>query len=153
VGPTAYVSNASDLHPINPTNHLLKYSDDTYLIVPSVNSRSLQHELMHVAQWVIQYNLKLNTNTSLEMIVHSEHLKFKNSSPCIPEVSRVRSMSILGVQFNQISSFGSHVQAVVGKAARYARKTQSINPKTISSNTRMMIRAGPGRAGPEIQKR
>jgi len=27
-------------------------------------------------------------------------------------------MSILGVQFNQVLSFGSHVQAVVGKAAK-----------------------------------
>jgi len=33
LGPTPYVSNAADLYPINPTNHLFKYADDTYLIV------------------------------------------------------------------------------------------------------------------------
>jgi len=43
----------------------------------------------------------------------------------IPDVSRVESMTILGVQFNQVLSFASHViQAVVGKVARsmYALK-------------------------------
>jgi len=43
------------------------------------------------------------------MIVHSKDRKLTNSPPC---------MSILGVQFNQVLSYGSHVQAVMGKAAR-----------------------------------
>jgi len=66
----------------------------------------------------IQNNLKLNTNKSLEIIVHFKHRKLTNSLHCIPDVSRVESLSILGVQFNQVLSFGSHVRAVVGKAAR-----------------------------------
>jgi len=35
------------------------------------------------------------------MIVHSKHRKLTNSPPCIPYVSSVESISILGVQFNQ----------------------------------------------------
>jgi len=46
------------------------------------------------------------------MIGHSKHCKFTNSPPCIPDDYRVESMSILGVQFNQVLSFGSHVKAV-----------------------------------------
>jgi len=33
------------------SNILLKYADDTYLIVPAPNSALTQHELDHVSQW------------------------------------------------------------------------------------------------------
>jgi len=45
LGPIMYIINASDHHPICPTNILLKYADDTYLIVPSVNSHLIPKEL------------------------------------------------------------------------------------------------------------
>ena len=59
------------------------------------------------------------------MIVHSAHRKLTSSPPCIPEVSRVESMGILGVQVNHVLSFDSHVRALEAKAARsmYALKT------------------------------
>ena len=37
--------NASDIHPTCPFNIVLKYADDTYLIVPSVNSHLLHSEI------------------------------------------------------------------------------------------------------------
>ena len=58
------------------------------------------------------------------MIVYSPHRKVTCSPPLITDVSRVEKMGILGVQFNQVLSFGSHVQALICKAARsmYALK-------------------------------
>src|SRR6218665_1904364 len=35
VGPPSYVMNASDLHPIHAFNAMMKYADDTYLLVGS----------------------------------------------------------------------------------------------------------------------
>jgi len=46
----------------------------------------------------------------------------EKSPLCIPDVSWVESRSIIGVQFNQVLSLGSHLP-VVGKATRYALKT------------------------------
>ena len=125
LGPTAYVCNASDLHPSVPNNLLFKYADDTYLIVPSFNSQFIHTELCHIDLWASLNNLKLNKNKSLEMIVHSAHRKLTSSLPCTPEVSRVESMGILGVQVNHVLSFDSHVRALEAKAARsmYALKT------------------------------
>ena len=95
------------------------------MIVPSGNSQFIQNELNHVALWASKNNLKLNKNKSLEMIVHSVHRKLTSSPPCIPEVSRVESMGILGVQVNHVLSFDLHVRALEAKAARslYALKT------------------------------
>ena len=35
LGPVCYIFNANDLYPINPSNKLYKYADDTYLLVPA----------------------------------------------------------------------------------------------------------------------
>jgi hypothetical protein len=48
IGPAAFVVNAGDLHPVNTINQLMKYADDTYLIVPSAVSNSAEEELEHI---------------------------------------------------------------------------------------------------------
>jgi len=52
IGPACYVVTAGDLKPLNDKNKLLKYADDTYLIVPAettltvaMNSSILKHGL------------------------------------------------------------------------------------------------------------
>ena len=59
MGPVMYIVNASDLHPICPLNIMLKYADDTYLIVPSVNSHLIHSEMQHIGFWAESNNLKL----------------------------------------------------------------------------------------------
>ena len=77
VGPTAYVSNTSDLHLLFPDNLLFKNAEDTYRLVLPSQSRHIPQELLHVAQWADRNNLKLNTNKSQELIEHSTHRNFK----------------------------------------------------------------------------
>ena len=49
VGPAGFIVTASDLHPVNQLNKLLKYADDMYLLVPGNNSITIQDELDHIA--------------------------------------------------------------------------------------------------------
>ena len=44
LGPATYVVNAADLRPIHPSNELVKYADDTYLIIPAVNNHTSEEE-------------------------------------------------------------------------------------------------------------
>ena len=76
LGPINYVINASDLHPINISNRIVKYADDTYLLVPSNNSASIPQELTHISEWALTNNLKLNPNKSSEMMFEN-HVKPK----------------------------------------------------------------------------
>ena len=39
IGPASYVVNAGDLKAVTPGNHLVKFADDTYLIVPVNNEK------------------------------------------------------------------------------------------------------------------
>jgi len=75
MGPVMYIVNASDLHPTCPLNIMLKYADDTYLIVPSVNSHLLHSEIQHICDWAESNNLKLNVSKSTEIIFTSPHFK------------------------------------------------------------------------------
>ena len=68
LGPATFVINGGDLHPVAEGNDLLKYADDTYLIVPAENSPSCEDELHHTTQWATANNLHLNQSKSAEII-------------------------------------------------------------------------------------
>jgi len=51
IGPTSYAVNTGDLKPITPGNHMVKFADDTYIIIPAVNANSRQSELINVESW------------------------------------------------------------------------------------------------------
>jgi len=45
LGPASYVVTAADLHPVHERNCIFKYADDSYLIVPAVNTDTCQEEI------------------------------------------------------------------------------------------------------------
>ena len=47
---------------VYPENDLNKYADDSYLIVPSINSDLVPEELDHIAEWAKENNLNLNSS-------------------------------------------------------------------------------------------
>jgi hypothetical protein len=48
---------------------ILKYADDSYLLIPSSNSATVSAEIEHVTNWAKTCNLKLNHKKTQEMIV------------------------------------------------------------------------------------
>ena len=48
MGPVKYVFTASDLPTLLPTNLLCKYADDTYLLVPAVNTPYTKRITTHI---------------------------------------------------------------------------------------------------------
>ena len=69
IGPVSYVVNASDLRTVNPGNQLFKFADDTYLLIPSINSFTCESEIQHVKEWALSNNLGLNQSKSMEMVI------------------------------------------------------------------------------------
>jgi len=51
IGPASYVVNAADLKAITPGNEMDKFADDSYIIVPAVNSSSRLAEIKHAENW------------------------------------------------------------------------------------------------------
>ena len=81
MGPSAYAVMASDLHTINRGNCLIKFADDTYLLVPESLSNTCQAEISHIEQWSANNNLTLNRKKTFEILFHSPHNAIKSRLP------------------------------------------------------------------------
>lgn len=69
VGPASYVFGASDLQPVHPFNILVKYTDDSYLLVGFSCLDTVTDELTHITGWAKENNVCLNTSKTREMII------------------------------------------------------------------------------------
>jgi hypothetical protein len=126
IGPVSYITNASDLKAKTPGNKLHKYADDTYLLVPSVNSGAILIEMEHISTWATDNNLRLNGKKCLEMVVVRPRMRSRPSLPSpIPDLNRVESLSILGVTVKSNLSISEHINNLLASTSQtlYALNT------------------------------
>ena len=92
---------------------------------PIVNSHLVAEELEHISVWAKRNNLTLNVSTTKEMIVRRPRTKLKNPPPCLPGVTRVESMNILGVILQDDLNCTEQVDRLVARGAQtlYAIRT------------------------------
>jgi len=64
IGPASFIITTSDLQPVHSGNAIIKFADDTYVIIPADNSDTSTSELKHVQIWAEKNNLKLNCSKS-----------------------------------------------------------------------------------------
>jgi len=98
IGPASYVVNAADLKAITPGNEMDKFADDSYIIVPAVNSSSRLAEIKHAENWASVNNLKVNPTKYMEIVFVDKRRKWNaQPPPPLPGIERVTSVKILGV--------------------------------------------------------
>ena len=68
-GPVNFITLISKLKTVHNGNRILKYADDSYLMIPSSNADTVVEELDHVGKWAETCNLKLNQNKTYEMLI------------------------------------------------------------------------------------
>src|SRR6218665_3226961 len=51
LGPPSFIAEASDLHPLYTFNALMKYADDSYLLVGSRHISTATEEFDHITHW------------------------------------------------------------------------------------------------------
>ena len=65
-----YVVTGSDLRPLTPGNSMVKFADDTYLVIPASNCGSCAEEKQHVGVWSSSNNQRLNHVKSMEIVFY-----------------------------------------------------------------------------------
>ena len=118
IGPVSYVICASDLRALHTGNAFDKYADDSYLIVPSINSSTIPDEFRHISDWASANNLKLNTNKTKEMIFHRPRVNSQRFPPPLDGITRVTTMNVLGVHIQSNLSFRDQVDHLVRQSAQ-----------------------------------
>ena len=120
VGPASYVVTGSDLRAVTDGNSMLKYADDTYLVVPASNSRSCAEEIAHVEVWARRNNLRLNRVKSAEIVFVSPRSRqaVVIPAPGVPDIPRVEETKALGVTFSRKFSVARHVERLLVACAQ-----------------------------------
>ena len=83
VGTAAYVINAADLNAV-AANELVKFVNNTYIVVPASNIHTCQAETDSVQQWTITNNLKVNPSKYAEIVfrdITGGKLNFRHLQP------------------------------------------------------------------------
>ena len=109
IGPSSYDVAVSDLRALHQGNLMLKYADDSDLVVPASNSDTVESELNHVEAWASDNNLNLNRGKSFEIIFFSGRARNRPDIPTIPAIPRVKCAKILGVMISDDFLFESHL--------------------------------------------
>ena len=81
IGPMLYAIMESNLHTISLMNILIKYADDTNLLVPSDSDIGLAEEFNHVKHWPDENRMVIN-------ILKTKEIVFRRPNPrrCINPV-------------------------------------------------------------------
>ena len=89
IGPASYVVNAGDLKTKNWQNKLVKFANDTYLIVPSSMEETRMEEIANISEWATRNNLTLNNSKTVEIIFSRPRSRRAITPPAlIPGIAR-----------------------------------------------------------------
>jgi len=122
IGPVSYIVTAADLRPVHDNNRLVKFADDTYLIVPGKNSESCAAEIAHIQEWAKKNNLRLNCAKTKELIFRGKGSRRRSTShglpPPLQDIERVTNLSVLGVVINDRLTAADHVSGLLTTCSR-----------------------------------
>ena len=77
LGPPAFLVTAADLRPIHDGSEILKYADNTYLVIPAANIHTCPEELLHIEAWAATNNMQLNNAKTKEIVFRSRSKRGK----------------------------------------------------------------------------
>jgi len=133
IGPASYVVNAGDLKAVTPGNCLVKFADDTYIVIPALNVDSRTAEVGNVETWACQNNLQLNASKTKEIIFVDRRRKRQiYQPPPLSEIKRVSSMKILGVTWTSGLAASEHVGDVIKRCAQTMYALRVLRTKGMS---------------------
>ena len=113
--------NAGDLRTVSSSNKIVKFADDTYLLIPASNVDSRAIELVNVETWAKANHLMLNNNKTNEIIFIDRKRRHRAENADPPElnaIARVTSLTILGVTWTNGLSASEHVRGIISSCAQ-----------------------------------
>ena len=113
MGSSSFIINTSSLKLVHPFKKMIKFADDTYLVIPSSNSNSLQLELDSLSEWAKLSNLSLNLKKSYELIIHKNYNVI--TPPSLHPSFQQTFLTILGVSYTETFNITPHINNNITK--------------------------------------
>jgi len=89
LGPTLFSVMLSDLHPKSSINIIVKFADDTTVVVPEKNDISLPEEFDHINVWATVNRMILNLVKTKEIVFHHPGPKKLHMFPSVESIELV----------------------------------------------------------------
>ena len=101
------------------SNLLMKYADDTNLLVPCCTDVEIDQEFLNVQDWAKRNKMTLNLTKTKEIIFRRPSARRSLVlPPLLPLVERVRSAKLLGVFITDTLKFNEHVNYVLKQSCQ-----------------------------------
>jgi len=119
IGPASYAVTAADLRPLNAGNSLVKFADDTYLVIPATSADTRIAELSHITAWAADNNLRLNKTKTREIVFYDNRRRHGiQPPPPLPDITRGTTLKVIGVTFTNTMSASDHVRRVISDSTQ-----------------------------------
>jgi len=120
MGPVSYLVMAADLCPIDKRNRMIKFADDTYLILPEKCTTTSEDELQHIQDWAQGCNLTLNRKKTKEVIFRAKGRRDNSTQLPVacPAIDRVEQLTALGVVISDRMTAADHVSKLLEKCTQ-----------------------------------
>src|SRR6218665_586564 len=106
---------------------MMKYADDTYVLVGSAMVHTVKEEFDNIKSWAAENNLKIHPNKTKEIIFYRPRYDRAqcSSEPLISGAERVDVLRVLGVILTPRLAMGAHLDRVLATCAssRFALRT------------------------------
>jgi len=110
------------LNVVTDGNELVKFADDTYIVIPATNVNNRQSELNNIHRWADANNLKANLSKYAEIIFADGQRRTKQKihfPTYLRGIIRVTTIKILGVTFTNSLSVAEHDEKLFETVIRY----------------------------------
>jgi len=137
LGPAAYTVNAADLRPRHTGNAIVKYADDTYLIIPGTYYHICENEVSNVKAWAATNNLQLNCSKAREIVFRSRRIPERSEHSALPcvDTERVDKLTIIGVFVNNSLTATDHVSTVLASCASLVYALRVLRSRALSEQS------------------
>ena len=116
LGPYLYIIYAADLKSLHSCNFLVKYADDTTLIVAEHSAVSIADEMENIQKWSRENKLTLNFKKTKEVIFRRTSKRNLKLPTPLPDIERVERVTLLGIQTTSTLSAADHVNYILSQA-------------------------------------
>ena len=103
-------------------NELVKFADDTDLVVAASNVHTCIEELDNIKAWAERNNLKLNESKSVEIVFRNPRSKTSsqiNPPPTPMGIVRMKEIKTLGVTISDTLSIKTHVNNIISSCGQF----------------------------------
>jgi len=100
-------------YPKSSDNKLMKYADDTNLLVPETSNCTLTDEFEHIKAWATANKMVINMSKTKELVFYRPHPSRSHMPSAVDNIEQVKIAKLLGVMFSGNLNFDEHVTYVL----------------------------------------